>query len=183
MIQLRIGQSALLTRPIAQALEPLPLVVFPAIAFAVASLPWDPMLRVRLGAVALCLSAAFLLDDPAADTVASAPSSLAFRRAHRLLLWVPVLAALWALLLWYAGAPAVVARSLELAALLAVTLAAAAGLGGVVAGPTVLGVVVAGWTLATCWPVVNGVWISGALLAVGVSALVLMSRDPGRPGA
>lgn len=65
----------------------------PAALFRLGGLP------VRLAAVALALGAGLVLDDPAAETLAATPTTLAARRALRLLLAVPVLGAAWILVL------------------------------------------------------------------------------------
>ena len=93
MTRLRLRQAALLTRPVTRSLQHLPLLACPALAFAAATLPQDPGLGARLAAVAVGLSTVFLLDDPAAATVAPSPRTLGFRRVHRLAIWLPVLAA------------------------------------------------------------------------------------------
>jgi hypothetical protein len=184
MTGIRLRQAAPLTRPVARSLHRLPLIACPALAFGVAALPRDPALQARLGAMVLCLSAAFLLDDPARATIAAVPLPLLTRRIHRVAIWLPALAVLWGLLLWYTAAPDQGSRTVELAGMLAITAAAAALLGSAAAGPTVLAILVAGWIPSLGWAhLADDAWTleRGAfLLAVGVSALACVSVDPAR---
>jgi hypothetical protein len=106
-----------------------------------------------MGAVLLCLGAAFLLEDPTGDTTAPAPTPHLERRAIRVGLGLLALAALWGVLTVVArlgmrepGGVPVMAVCLEALALLSLTWAAAAvadrlvpeRLGGLVAGPVLL---------------------------------------------
>lgn len=155
------------------------------------------------GALALCIGAAFLFDDDAAATTAATPTSLARRRLLRLALGLPLLAVVWAGSLWYAtsahdapfGPETRAALSLQLGALLALTLGASAialrvmpgeqgGWIGVTAPLALLGLAFAmpdrigllalpadaGWqTAQACWAVV---------LAIGLSMLAWAVREP-----
>ena len=183
MTRLRLRQAALLTRPVTRSLQHLPLLACPALAFAAATLPQDPGLGARLAAVAVGLSTVFLLDDPAAATVAPSPRTLGFRRVHRLAIWLPVLAALWALLLWRTRPPEAGLLSLQLAAFVSVAVSAAAGLGGALAGPIVVGLfVVEGIVMARAAKLADGGWAWGSwalVLVAGVTCLAWLSRDPG----
>lgn len=116
-------------------------------------------LPIRMAALALCLGAVFVLDDPAAVTVASVPSSLRYRRSLRMALIAPLIATAWAGQLAYVvlhttsllhrdteGLFPFWSLTLEMVAMMMTGLAIAAlatrrgaeGLGGVAAGPTLL---------------------------------------------
>ncbi len=141
-----LRQAALLVRPTVRSLSWAPLAAAGALAFGLLGLTDQGLTELRLAAIGICVGAAFILDDAAAATVASAPTPLLVRRALRVGLASAPLAALWALLSWLAGGAASWAVSLELAAMLALTLAAAAvatrlrgaGRGGAAAGPALL---------------------------------------------
>ena len=106
----------------------------------------------RIAIVTGALGCAFLLDDPSEPTTEGVAGSLLLRRALRVALLLPATAAWWVAVVWRIRAvyPAVslpiAAFTLEVAALLAVTMAlAAAGSrlaperrGGVVAAPALL---------------------------------------------
>ena len=63
-----------------------------------------PMIRAfRLSMLMIALGVPFALDDPSEETVASAPTRLWVRRAVRIALAGPVIAAAWLLLVWYAS--------------------------------------------------------------------------------
>jgi hypothetical protein len=117
------------------------------------------IIPLRMAALLLCLGAVFLLDDPAAVTVASVPSPLRYRRSLRVLLVAPIVAAAWIGQLTYVfvhttnllhgdtdGLLPVWGLTLEMVAMMLTGLAIAAlstrwvpeGLGGVAAGPTLL---------------------------------------------
>ena len=156
-----------------------------------------------LGALALCIGAAFLLDDAAAATVSATPRSLAQRRILRIALALPLLCAVWAATLWYAtaapsapfGPDARGALSLQLAAMLTLTLAASAialrampdepvGWCGVIVPCAIVGVApllperlaLLAAPGSEAWDAAQQRWV--VLLALGVIALVLASRDP-----
>jgi len=160
-----------------------------------------------MGGIALCVGAAFLLDDDAAATVGATPTSLGRRRLLRVALALPPLAAVWAGSLWYAtsadgawfGPDTRAALSLQLGAMLALTLAASAialrvmpeeqgGWTGAVVPVAVLGAALAlpeRWTLLAApgdgaWSVAQQRW--AVLLAIGVLTLVWASREPAAPG-
>ena len=160
-----------------------------------------------MAALALCLGAAWLLDDPSTATVASTPTPLALRRLVRLALALPPLGALWALELWYAtggsgaglfGPASRGALSLEFAAMLALTLAAAAlalrvqpegrgswaGIGAVFGLLALATVLPARFTLLALPG--DGAWAAShlrwaAILAAGMLVLAWTSRES-RPG-
>lgn len=124
--------------------------------------PAGTVSMLRLAMLPLAVSAAFTLDDPTLNSTAHAPMPVAGRLSVRLALILPVIAASWVGLLGFAASASglaastaagwallpVGALSLELAALLALTLAAArvAGRwlsmddGGLAAGPATLAI-------------------------------------------
>jgi len=150
-----LRQAALLARPTLRSASWAPLAAGGALALVLLALTDRGVTQLRLAAIVLCVGAAFVLDDAAAATVASAPTPLLVRRAVRVALAVAPLGALWALLSVIADGVASWAVSLELAAMLALTLAAAAlaarirgdGRGGVAAGPSLLALLAAAYLL------------------------------------
>lgn len=158
-----------------------------------------PVLELRLAAIALCVAAAFVLDDPAAQTLAASPTPLLFRRLLRTTLLLALLAALWMIVLWSAGEHVMTALTLELATMLVVTLAAAVvatprisdGRGGVAAAPALLIILTAAllllptaWTLFArdpadpAWQASHVRW--ALLLAIAAAAFLAASRDPAK---
>lgn len=162
--------------------------------------PGTGMMVLRGVAALLALGAAFLLDDAAADTLASSPTSLAWRRWSRLLV-VAVLAGVpWVLgVAWVdpraPGLP-VAGLTVEFAALLALALVSAAGIArwtdtrepGIVAAPLTLGLMLAVARLPERWALLVGpgpAWEDAhqrwTLLAVAAVGLLLWcGRDPAR---
>lgn len=111
----------------------------------------------RVGALLLCMGAAFVLDDATEETIGHVPTPLLMRRALRIGLLLPVLGVAWLAMLRIAGdvglrdggpMPAW-DLTLEAATLLAIAFCAASvgarftsdRLGGVAAAPIVLGLV------------------------------------------
>jgi fluoroquinolone transport system permease protein len=172
-----------------------------------------PLVPLRVAAVLLCLGAAFVLDDEAGATVEPAVASLILRRGLRLGLTFPVVGVAWATALATAsrlaasgqGTGPIAARSmpvaglsLEVAALLGVTLAAGAiatrslghGKGGVAAGPALLAFLLAILVFGRYWPLYlespdDPGWTAAhmrwaAILVAGVIVLVTASLDPAR---
>jgi fluoroquinolone transport system permease protein len=134
-------------------------------------------LPLRMAALALCLGAVFVLDDKAAVTVASVPSTLRYRRFVRVVLIVPLVAAAWAGQLAYVfvhttnslhldteGLLPIWGLTLELTGMMIAGLAIAAfairrlseGSGGVAAGPTLLMLFGAGMFLPERWTLFPG---------------------------
>ena len=195
----RARQALLLAVPTLRATAWLPLLPAGALGLAVLTFEGPVLLQLRLAAVALCVGAAFVLDDAAAETLATSPASLVFRRFLRIGLALPLVAALWALALWYAGTGFDAALTLELVAMLAVTLGAAAfaiphladGRGGAAAAPALLVflgacalVVPDAWTLFAQGPG-DPRWDGSHLrwtlvLVVAVAGFVYASGDPAR---
>jgi fluoroquinolone transport system permease protein len=137
----------------------------------------SPIRPMRLAAVALCIGAVFLLDDPAAVTVASVPVPLPYRRGLRLLVGAPIVAAAWVGYSVYVvvhttnllhgdteGLLPFWALTIEMAAMMMTALAIAAaatrwvseGLGGVAAGPTILALFGAAAFLPYRWTLFPG---------------------------
>lgn len=195
MICLR--HAALLVRPTVQSASWAPLAGAGACALAILDLGDPSIGRLRLAAIVLCVGSAFVLDDAAAATVASAPTPLWARRALRVVLALIPLAALWALGWWLADGVASWALSLELGAMLALALAAAAlaaqirgdGRGGVAAGPALLALLATAYLLLPprlwlfpagpedpLWAPAHQRW--ALVLAAGLLGLTLASRDP-----
>ncbi len=192
-----LRQAALLVRPTVRSLSWAPLAAAGALAFGLLGLTDQGLTELRLAAIGICVGAAFILDDAAAATVASAPTPLLVRRALRVGLATAPLAALWALLSWLAGGAASWAVSLELAAMLALTLAAAAvatrlrgaGRGGVAAGPALLVLLSAAYLLLPSrWGLFPGgpqdpLWTAAhqrwaLILLAGVLGVLWAGRDP-----
>jgi len=157
------------------------------------------MFRLQLAAVLLCAGAAYVVDDPAAPTLACSPTPLLGRRALRVAGAVVVAGATWCALLvdvrWAAGPggwkPA--ALTLQAGALLAAGLSMAVlasrfapdGRGGVAGSASVVVLVLLSVALPDAWsPFSSGdagsTLRTVALLAGGSVAFVLASRDPAR---
>jgi hypothetical protein len=142
--------------------------------------PWtnqdDAVFGLRLAAVALAASAAFVFDDPAASLEEGKPVPVGMQRTARLLLVVPAMAAAWwALVVWMEaglrplddGTVQTVPRlavSVEMAALLGVVWAVATHAvrshrdGGMVAVPVLLGVVIVLLMLPERWSLFPSPW-------------------------
>lgn len=195
----RVGQARLLVRPVLRTVPVAAVLAGGGCGALVLSLDGDLLLRLRMAAVAVCVGAAFVLDDAAAVMTESSPTPLLFRRLLRVALLLPFVAGLWALLVAYAGAGVTAALTLELAAMLAATVAVAAlavplvpdGRAGVAAVPTLLVLLATAalalperWTLFAPGPD-DPRWASsherwGAVLVVALLALVYASLDPCR---
>ena len=156
-----------------------------------------PVIELRLAATMLCAAAAFVLDDPAAHTLSPSPTPLLLRRLLRTTLLLPLIAALWMIVLRSAGEHIMTALTLELVTMLAITLAAATaatphipdGRGGIAAAPALLIIqnaaqllLPATWTLFAhdaadpAWQASHLRW--GLLLAIAVTTFLATSRDP-----
>ena len=198
----RAGQARLLVRPTARLASWSALPAADAVALAMLQFDAPQVIELRLAAIALCVGAAFVLDDPAAQSLAASPTPLLFRRLLRIVLLVPLVGVLWAVVLWHAGASFTTALTLELATMLVVTLAAAAlaaplapdGRGGLAAAPALLITLTAallllpaGWTLFVADPA-DPAWETShlrwaLLLGAAVAAFLAASRDPANPRA
>ena len=194
-----LRKVAMLVRPTAHSLAWTPLASGGALALALLALTDQGLTELRLAGIGICVGAAFILDDAAAVTVAYSPTTLLARRSLRIALALAPLAALSALLSWFAGSAASLGVSLELAAMLAVTLAAAAiaarirgdGRGGVAAGPALLTLLAAAFLLLPprwglfpavprdpSWTAAHQRW--ALILLAGVLCLLRASRSPAR---
>jgi len=152
----------------------------------------------RIAAICLALGVAFLLDDPAARSTRTVPTSRLARHGVRVALAGPVAGLWWALLLHVAGrrmpVPAA-ALTLEAATLLAVALAVSAvaqrrsvdGTTSVVAAPGVLLVVAVAWALPQRvelivrpadpgWTAAHYRWV--VLLGFALAAFVWAGHEP-----
>jgi hypothetical protein len=161
----------------------------------------------RVGAVFLCLGAAFLLDDPSETVIAPTPMSAPLRRAVRLVLALLAMGPLWGLLTMIAlvgmpepGGLPLARVSIEALTMLVLVWTAAAAverfvperLGGVAAGPILL--VLIGLAIAAPalpghfrllpsvpqepdWGHAHMLWL--CVLGTAAVLLVLFSRDPG----
>ena len=206
---IRLRQLPPLVQPLVGALRWQP--ALGAAALAVLLVVWraeamhDPgaALQVLRGVtVLLALGAAFLLDDPAAGTLAASPTSLSWRRSVRLAAVVVLVGPPWALAVLTARARAgdvpVAGLTVELAALVAVALAAAAALArwadarepGVLVVPLVVGAALAMTTVPARWALLvppGPEWEPAhqrwaLLAAAAVVVLALCTRDPARSG-
>ena len=182
---IRLRQSALLIRPLARTVRWLPLPAAALVGVGLLTFAEQGLVDLRTAMIALSIGAAFVLDDPAADTVESSPAPLLFRATLRIALVLPLVAALWGLLLWAAsGSPAVGASTLELAGMLAVTFAAAALLNAAAAGPVLLVVLGAARLLPDRWSIFDGSRAAherwAMLLAIALAGFFYASLDPGR---
>jgi hypothetical protein len=180
---IRLRQVAQLVRPVARSLPWRALLAASAAALVVSSLPGSAALRTRLGAIALCLGAAYLFDDPAASTLQSSPVTLLLRRALRLALATPLFLASWSVVLWRVDGPDPVGRTLELGGPLTLTLATAAAVGATLASALPLAFPLADRLLPSGWRLFgtgspDRLWLLALALAglVGVWA----SLDPAR---
>src|SRR5712691_10281805 len=143
MTRLRWIQARLLVRPAARTIRWLPVPVSGAVGFLIVYAALhskgeigflrahhglsDAALHLPIAAVVLCLSAAFVLDDAAAETIGGVPTPLLLRRGVRIAAGLPLLAVLWAGVVAYAGfEPIVGAMWVLFAGMLALTLALAA---------------------------------------------------------
>ena len=195
-----LRQAALLVRPTLRSISWAPLAAGGALALALVVLTDPGLGQARIAAIAICVGAAFVLDDPAAATVASAPTSSLARRAVRVGLALVPLAALWGLVRWLADGADPWAVSLELGAMLVLTLAAAAlsarirgdGHGGVAAAPALLTLLAAAYLLLPArwglfpegpadplWGAAHGRW--AVILIAGGVVLLATSGDPAAP--
>ncbi len=209
MRPLPLRPALALVPPTTRAVRWWPLAVTAVAAVAVAArLSEWPYVRVgelRIGAILLALGAAFLLDDPSAETTGHMPVPLLARRVVRLAVALPLIACAWGTALLVAGRQRPTAPldwpalTLELAGLLALGLAFTAiaarhvpeELGGTAAAPAVLAA--AGLLLALphlpghvlmfatqpsdpAWPATNGRWVW--LLVLALLVALWESRDP-----
>jgi hypothetical protein len=193
---MRRRQCLLLVPSLLRALPRTQLATGVTVAFgAVWLLSTDPdsartIVAVQCAALALGLAVASILDDPAADTIASVPLTLLVRRILAIALVLPAVAAAWIGVVSLSGinVPLAGAMTLQLGGLVLLTLAFAAvnpiAFGGAVAGPLVVLVFFGGRVVAPDWAFSPelGDWrwdVAWAGLATcALLALLLASRDP-----
>jgi len=146
------------------------------------------LLALQAAALMLSLAVASIFDDPASDTVAAVPLTLMLRRTLTLALALPLVVVAWTGGVWLSGVAAgfAGAMTLQMGALILVTLALAArlGRGGMSAGALVvlmffgLQAAVPAWVIAPDfgdgrW---DAIWVG--LAAGALFTLLLVSRDP-----
>jgi hypothetical protein len=157
----------------------------------------DPELRLVLVATILAIGSSFVLDDAAAATLASSPSTLGRRRALRLAIAVPVTVAAWLPLLrqlsWSThGWVRPWSASLELCTLTAVVLAIAAVAcgpaadrpGGAAAPPVLLALLVVAASLPArlaLFPLGGHERRWALVLSIALATLCWTGRDPASP--
>lgn len=156
-------------------------------------------LRLSAAGAAVAAATAFVLDDPAAPTLAGSPTTLRVRRSHRIACAAVAMALWWMVVVNVATARAgglpLRGRALELTVLAAVALAVSAGAattgdrtGGGVAGAACSAVCFVSTFLPPAWwlPFPADPGGPGAtrrllvLLALAAAVLAWMSRDPAR---
>lgn len=163
----------------------------------------ERIVAVRIAAVLLALSMAFVLDDTTAELSASTPSPLLLRRSVRVLLMLLPTAILWIGVLWVmVRAPLtepsslpIVALTLELGAVVMITMAMAAvlirwgssDLGGLPASAALLGLTLVSWLMPedtrlwvypgqANWTAAHVWW--GVILVAGLVVFVWSSLEP-----
>ena len=210
LMSTRAKQTLQLVRPTAKAMPWRP-VIWAAVLAIVYVWKEAPgayidyrVLVLRVAALLVCMGAAFVLDDATEDTISHLPSPLLLRRALRVALLLPLVAATWFLLVYLAGDVAprdggpmpVGDITLEAATLLATALAAACigarvtsdRLGGVAAAPILLAVIAVALFLPgnyklivsvgdPRWANVHDTWRMA--LTVAVVVFVYVNRSPG----
>jgi hypothetical protein len=154
----------------------------PLVAATTATIAWLELtarpsgLLLSTAAAGVAATAAHLLDDPAAVTLQSSPTTLLRRRAHRVTLAVPLIAA------WWVIAGAIVSRSTANLSLAAHTLQLIAmcvvGLAGAATAARVVG---AGSRGGTAGALAVIVCFGTAFLPA--PSLQLLQTDPAGPGA
>jgi hypothetical protein len=203
MTRARWTQARLLVRPIVRTIRWLPIPVSGAlgtfIVYAGLHERGQGNPHLPFVAIALCLSAAFFLDDPTAETVGGTPTPLLLRRGVQIVLGLPALFAIWGAILAYAGFEELhPAMWVEFAGMLALTLALAAigariigsERAGMFAAPALMLVLVvsafvsARWRplpldpIGTGWFDMYGRWTIA--LVVSSAVFLIAGRDPAR---
>lgn len=204
MARLRWIQALLLVRPAARTIRWIPVPACGALGFFIvyAGLHEKEQIgnaHLPYAAIALCLSAAFVLDDAAAETVGGTPTPLLLRHGVRIALELPALVAFWGAILAYAGFEQINgAMWVEFGGMLMLTLALAAigsrfvggERAGMFAGPALLIVLVASAFVPARWrpfpvdPISSG-WFDlygrwTVALFASLVVIVTAGRDPAR---
>jgi len=178
---MKLKQARLLVLPSLRTMPWPALLAIGAAAAGLLTLPGPGGVLLPLAAAVLAAGVGFVFDDPAEATVASVPMPLLVRRLLRVALALPVVAGLWALLVWYGGGDA--AQPTLVLAALAILAAAVGARYGAVAGAAVppgllvcafalperVGLLGAGNATTARWLV---------LLGIGIAAFCAASRDP-----
>ncbi len=157
------------------------------------------VVQLPVAAVLLSLSAAFVLDDPAAQTTAGTPTPILLPRGVRIALTLPPLIAMWAVIVAYSGLAQIDgAMWMEFAGMLALTMALAAigarvvgyERAGMFASPTLMFLLVASRFVSDRWrpfPLdpISSTWFDAYgrwLIALAASLIVFLvvSREPAR---
>jgi len=204
MARLRWIQALLLARPAARTIRWMPVPSCAGLGFFIvyAGLHEKGQIgnaHLPFAAIALCLSAAFVLDDAAVETLGGTPTPLLLRHGVRVAIGLPALLALWGAILAYAGFEQLNgAMWVEFGGMLMLTLALAAigsrlvggERAGMFAGPALLIVLVASAFVPARWrpfpvdPISSG-WFDlyGRWTIALVASLVVFvtaGRDPAR---
>lgn len=154
-----------------------------AVTVGLLALPGSDDLLLLLGAGIVAASVAFVVEDAAEATIAAVPLRLLARRLVRLGTALPLVGALWALIVWRSDAGGAVA-TLVLAALATVAVAVAASHGAVAGAFAPLTVIVVALVLPERLALLDGSdaavsrWLF--VLGVAITAFCAASRDPGR---
>jgi len=207
--EVRVRQLPALLRPLIAAVRWQPSAGAATIAAVLLAVKADDLdeagtaLMVLRGVAAvLALGVAFLLDDAATGILTASPTSLAWRRSHRVAIVAAFVGVPWILAVLFVlshGADLPVAGlTLELVTLLAVALAAAAGIArrgdvaepGVLAAPLTVGIVLGTTRLPERWALLVGPGPSwepahqrwALLLAAAVLVFLHCIRDAARRG-
>ena len=154
-----------------------------AVAAGLLALPGSDDLLLLLGAGIVAASVAFVIEDAADVTIAAVPLRLLARRLVRLGTALPLVGALWALVVWRGDADGAVA-TLVLAALAALAAAVAARYGAVAGAMAPPAVIVVAFVLPEQLALFDGSDAATArwfvLLGIAIAAFCAASRDPGR---
>lgn len=179
---MRSRQTALLLLPSLRTMAWPAIIGAAAVAAGLLALPGPDDLL--LGAAIVAASVAFVIEDAAETTIAVVPMGLLARRVVRLGTALPLVGALWALILWRGDADGAVA-TLVLAALAALAVAAAAYCGAVAGAMAPLAVIVVAFVLPERLALLDGSDAAAArwcvLLGIAIVAFCAASSDPARP--
>ena len=179
---MRARQTALLVLPSLRTMPWPAIVGAAAVAAGLLALPGSDDLLL-LGAGIVAASIAFVIEDAADVTIAAVPLRLLARRLVRLGTALPIVGALWALVVWRGDADGAVA-TLVLAALAALAAAVAARYGAVAGAMAPPAVIVVAFVLPEQLALFDGSDAATArwfvLLGIAIAAFCAASRDPGR---
>lgn len=180
---MRSRQTALLLVPSLRTMGWPAILGAAAVAAGLLALPGPDDLLLLLGAATVAASVAFVVDDAAEATIAAVPLTLLARRLVRLGTALPLVGALWTLIVWSGDSGAAVA-TLVLAALATVAFAVAALYGGVAGAMAPLAVIVVAFVLPERLALLDGSDAATArwfvLLGIAIAVFCAASRDPGR---